>query len=1172
MAGEREQYFGIGIDTSQIKKQATEATKAFDSIGNSAVAQGQRIDRVVNAAYNLADGNEELQKSIQKVKSVTDAANTAAELANLRSQQAAAATSNLSALKTVYTAVLGRLTTALGGTNAAVQALTGGLSMGLSVAIGAAMLAWEKYNQKQEEAAAALKEKLDLERDAKIKMYETRLELEQTIDSIETFNGTKEQEKAKIQELNKTYGEAFGYYKTLGEWYDVLKQKGEDYTRSVFLQALAQENLKRAIEEQVKAEELGLQDRETFRPWLGRGGKIDKFLTGNTKTAYGSERTTVEYQNQLKPIEENAKRFKDVWKDSITEVNEIFAKSDIGFHSAPDKPKASTKSKDNDPFQKNLEERKKQYEKYNKFILSSDRDVRLNAKTTFATILKDGETYLQFLSKQREKLLETLSTNPSDTTAIKNLQSVRSEIADLENSGLLKEEQARNERLQAIERQKAEMLSDGELKASQARIDAMKSGFDKEMAQIELNFQKEQAENDKRLAQAIKLEADRQELLWNAANPDKVRAGEKFDRSTVTTSSLSIKQLGSHLGSQEQTNQKRLNAEKAVLEKLRADYQTFEEQRTAITEKYSKQRSEIEKAGLVNDERSKLISDEETKALNALDMEIASKNEFFEKWMHSLSGKTLKMLEITLSEAEALLSIAQFDGSREQELATARARVETAKKAVSDAQKKQSEKPDKEAAKAWDVLGDSIYDAATALDTIGDAFGETTKDAIKTVSTILTSTVGVIDNISKLANSSAKAIETTSKTAATAISLVEKASVILTVISLVIQAVTAAINFSKKQAERIRETTVNIRDLNNELDRLARKNNMNSSNGIFGNDEWGQAQKNIKGVQTALDNLDFTLDKVWKAYGTSPKGLETLFGKEALEQFKDWDPREMLVAITKIPNTTQNLLETFPQLFKENGVDYEMLGEFINSELFGKLGAKEQDFLIEVKETWDSYQDYLTATKDYLSSVFGSLGETITDVFVDSFKNGTDAGAAMFDALGDMVETFSKQLIKSIRITPILNNAEKEALAIMERKDLSSAEKNQMISKLVIDAAKEIKGSQELINQDIKNIQDFYAGEGVEVFSADTRTGISKGIAGLTQDQGDEFNGRMTVMTGHTFNINENTKLIVDIGRSQLTELKAINLNTARLEAVERGIKSMGDTLGDISDRGLKVR
>ena len=38
-------YFGIGLDTGQLKKQADEARKAFDRIGEEAVMQSGVIDK-----------------------------------------------------------------------------------------------------------------------------------------------------------------------------------------------------------------------------------------------------------------------------------------------------------------------------------------------------------------------------------------------------------------------------------------------------------------------------------------------------------------------------------------------------------------------------------------------------------------------------------------------------------------------------------------------------------------------------------------------------------------------------------------------------------------------------------------------------------------------------------------------------------------------------------------------------------------------------------------------------------------------------------------------------------------------------------------------------------------------------------------------------------------------
>ena len=79
-------------------------------------------------------------------------------------------------------------------------------------------------------------------------MIKTRFEIDSTLKSLKEFNGTKEQEKAKVEELNRKYGESFGYYNTISEWYDVLLQKGEAYIQMLFLQAKVQALINKATE------------------------------------------------------------------------------------------------------------------------------------------------------------------------------------------------------------------------------------------------------------------------------------------------------------------------------------------------------------------------------------------------------------------------------------------------------------------------------------------------------------------------------------------------------------------------------------------------------------------------------------------------------------------------------------------------------------------------------------------------------------------------------------------------------------------------------------------------------------------------------------------------------------------------------------------------------------
>lgn len=56
-------------------------------------------------------------------------------------------------------------------------------------------------------------------------MIKTRFEIESTLASLKKFTGTKDEEKAKVEELNRKYGESFGYYDTIAQWYDILQKR-----------------------------------------------------------------------------------------------------------------------------------------------------------------------------------------------------------------------------------------------------------------------------------------------------------------------------------------------------------------------------------------------------------------------------------------------------------------------------------------------------------------------------------------------------------------------------------------------------------------------------------------------------------------------------------------------------------------------------------------------------------------------------------------------------------------------------------------------------------------------------------------------------------------------------------------------------------------------------------
>ena len=183
----------------------------------------------------------------------------------------------------------------------------------------------------------SLKEMTEIEKDGRAQMVRTRFELKSVIDEIKNFTGSKEQEKAKVEELNRKYGESFGYYKTLSEWYDTIIQKSEDYVQSLFLQAKVQNLVKKASEVDEKIAEAEAKDESEFDTWWGYGGKVDRFFSsdqsykqnnnGRWKKKEEIERLKSEYNGYILAAENLTK-----------ERLKLEQKSGIGGHIDPKQP------------------------------------------------------------------------------------------------------------------------------------------------------------------------------------------------------------------------------------------------------------------------------------------------------------------------------------------------------------------------------------------------------------------------------------------------------------------------------------------------------------------------------------------------------------------------------------------------------------------------------------------------------------------------------------------------------------------------------------------------------------------------------------------------------------------------------------------------------------------
>lgn len=176
-----------------------------------------------------------------------------------------------------------------------------------------------------DELRESMRETYEVEKEANATFVKSRFEMDRVIKSVREFKGSKEEERKKVTELNRTYGETFGYYQTLSEWYDTLMKKSSDYIEILVLEQKARKWLDKAVEESDKADKLKAEGVESHRPWFGAGGKIHKFFGGGSTDQFGSDPALVAYNKMLKDIydaEEDALKRAEEFQDKAARIKE----------------------------------------------------------------------------------------------------------------------------------------------------------------------------------------------------------------------------------------------------------------------------------------------------------------------------------------------------------------------------------------------------------------------------------------------------------------------------------------------------------------------------------------------------------------------------------------------------------------------------------------------------------------------------------------------------------------------------------------------------------------------------------------------------------------------------------------------------------------------------------
>ena len=116
--------------------------------------------------------------------------------------------------------------------------------------------------------------------------------------AVENFNGTKEQEKKLVDELNTKYGDTLGTYKSLDKWKSVLATKTQAYIQLMVEQAKMQALLNVYTQDYIELEKLKAKAAEGWSIWrLGSNASAEDIAKATKKLAEDQEAISKEAKN-----------------------------------------------------------------------------------------------------------------------------------------------------------------------------------------------------------------------------------------------------------------------------------------------------------------------------------------------------------------------------------------------------------------------------------------------------------------------------------------------------------------------------------------------------------------------------------------------------------------------------------------------------------------------------------------------------------------------------------------------------------------------------------------------------------------------------------------------------------------------------------------------------------
>ena len=535
-------------------------------------------------------------------------------------------------------------------------------------------------------------------------------------------------------------------------------------------------------------------------------------------------------------------------------------------------------------------------------------------------------------------------------------------------------------------------------------------------------------------------------------------------------------------------------------------------------------------------------------------------------------------------------------GKMEETYLTAAAAMEKYNKAQDKVARSSSrvEKAEKEAA---DIVGE----LARAVEELGGAIGGQAGEIVTLMGDIALFTLTTIDGLGKVA-----------QTGVNAISAVEKASVILTIISAAIQlfqkiselgnnrafrqyeayaekikeinALTDAVNeyriaaLEAQQAESnwfSADNLKNLRDYRALHDEVAKAyaDKAMESQAIYRNESGGGwltgALNWVMGNLSALSWWDEWRD-IW-GQGDYKEGQTAAINNLRIETRKK-SSGFLGTGIGGKSQKTEDLVtwarnQGLGELFDDEGLINKELAQSLIDNYGDKLVGQTKETLEALIELREKYDEYIEQLHEYVSSLYEPLTENFVDSLWDWFDNGKDALDSFKDYASDTFREIVSDMMRTIVLDKVVGSFGDDIAALYEEYAKGKIDEAELMRK-VAERTEDLVGKYQDSIPELQNIMDlvggYLKGAGIDIKQPEgsSQSGRAGTVTSMTEETAGRLEGIGNATLDRVISIDNNltrhlegmaTSLGKIAGNSEyLRHLETINENIAELR---RGVK-----------------